>query len=47
MVQAAIAEAGATNRKQMGAVMKIAAEKAAGRIDGRTLSSEIQKYLPA
>lgn len=47
IVQAAIAEAGATSRKQMGAVMKIAADKAAGRIDGRTLSSEIQKYLPA
>lgn len=47
MVQAAIAEAGATNRKQMGAVMKILSEKSAGRVDGRTLSSEVQKHLPA
>lgn len=47
LVQAAIAEAGATNRKQMGAVMKILSEKAAGRVDGRTLSAEVQKHLPA
>jgi uncharacterized protein YqeY len=47
MVQAAIAEAGATNRKQMGAVMKILSEKSAGRVDGRTLSAEVQKHLPA
>lgn len=47
MVQAAIAEAGATSRKQMGAVMKILSEKSAGRVDGRTLSSEVQKHLPA
>ncbi len=47
MVQAAIAEAAATSRKQMGAVMKILAEKSAGRVDGRTLSAEVQKHLPA
>ncbi len=47
MVQAAIAEAGATSRKQMGAVMKILSEKSAGRVDGRTLSAEVQKHLPA
>ena len=47
MVKAAIAEAGATSRKQMGAVMKILSEKAAGRVDGRTLSAEVQRCLPA
>jgi len=46
LVQAAIAEAGATTRKDMGAVMKILNEKAAGRVDGRTLSAEVQKLLP-
>ena len=45
MVQAAIADSGATNRKQMGAVMKILSEKAAGRVDGRTLSAEVQRCL--
>ena len=44
-VREAIAEAGATTRQQMGAVMKIANAKAAGRIDGRALSSEVQKQL--
>ena len=47
LVQAAIAEAGATTRKDMGAVMKIVNEKAAGRADGRTLSAEVQKHLAA
>ena len=45
LVREAIAEAGATTRQQMGAVMKIVNAKAAGRIDGRTLSSEVQKQL--
>jgi uncharacterized protein YqeY len=45
MVREAIAEAGATTRQQMGAVMKIANAKAAGRIDGKTLSAEVQKQL--
>jgi len=47
LVQAAIAEAGATSRKDMGAVMKIVNAKADGRVDGRTLSSEVQKQLGA
>jgi len=47
LVQAAIAEAGATSKKDMGAVMKLANAKSAGRIDGRTLSAEVQKQLPA
>lgn len=45
LVREAIAEAGATTRQQMGAVMKIVNAKAEGRIDGRTLSAEVQKQL--
>jgi hypothetical protein len=47
LVREAIAEAGATTRQQMGAVMKIANAKSEGRIDGRTLSAEVQKQLGA
>jgi uncharacterized protein len=47
LVRAAIAEAGATSKKDMGAVMKLVNAKAAGRVDGRTLSTEVQKHLPA
>ena len=47
LVREAIAEAGATTRQQMGAVMKIVNAKAAGRADGRTLSAEFQKQLGA
>jgi uncharacterized protein YqeY len=45
LVKEAIAEAGATSKQQMGAVMKIATAKAAGRADGKALSSEVQKQL--
>jgi uncharacterized protein YqeY len=45
LVRDAIAEAGATSRQQMGAVMKIVNARAEGRVDGRTLSSEVQKQL--
>lgn len=45
LVREAIAEAGATSRQQMGAVMKIAGAKAAGRADGKALSAEVQKQL--
>lgn len=47
MVREAIAEAGATSRQQMGAVMKIVNARAGGRADGRTLSAEVQKQLGA
>lgn len=40
-----IAEAGATSRKDMGAVMKLANAKAAGRADGKTLSGMVGKLL--
>lgn len=46
LVAAAIAEVGATSKAQMGAVMKAATEKAAGRADGRALSAVVGKLLP-
>ena len=45
LVAAAIAEAGATSKAQMGAVMKIAVERAAGRADGRALSAAVNATL--
>jgi uncharacterized protein len=45
LVREAIAEAGATTKQQMGAVMKVANAKAAGRVDGKSLSAEVQKQL--
>ena len=45
LVRDAIAEVGATSKAQMGAVMKVAQAKAAGRADGKTLSAEVQKQL--
>ncbi len=45
LVKQSIAEAGATSKQQMGAVMKIATAKAAGRSDGKTLSLAVQKLL--
>ena len=46
IIQAAIKEAAATSKAQLGQVMKVATEKAAGRIDGKTLSQAVQKALP-
>jgi uncharacterized protein len=46
LVAAAIAEAGATSKKDMGAVMKLATERAAGRVDGRSLSAAVSAALP-
>ncbi|MEO6054628.1 MAG: GatB/YqeY domain-containing protein [Chthoniobacterales bacterium] len=46
LVKEAIAESGATSKAQMGAVMKIVQVKVAGRADGKTLSSEVQRQLP-
>ena len=46
LVLAVIAELGATSKAQMGAVMKAAGERAAGRADGRTLSAVVGKLLP-
>ena len=46
LVKDAIAQTGATGKAQMGAVMKEAQAKAAGRADGKSLSAEVQKQLP-
>ncbi len=45
LVQSAIAETGATSKAQMGAVMKLATERAAGRADGKALSAAVNARL--
>jgi uncharacterized protein len=45
LVAAAIAETGATGMPQMGTVMKVAQGKAAGRADGKRLSTEVRRQL--
>jgi uncharacterized protein YqeY len=45
VVRETISELGATSKAQMGAVMKALQEKAGGRVDGKTLSAEVQKQL--
>jgi uncharacterized protein len=45
LVRETIAEAGATSRAQMGAVMKALQAKVAGRVEGKALSAEVQKQL--
>jgi uncharacterized protein YqeY len=44
-VRETIAEVGASSKAQMGAVMKAVQAKVAGRVDGKTLSAEVQKQL--
>lgn len=46
LVRATIQEVGATDKKQMGAVMKAVQAKLAGRADGKTTSALISKLLP-
>jgi uncharacterized protein YqeY len=46
LVEDAIAETGATTKKDMGKVMKLVTERAAGRADGKTISTEVGKRLP-
>ena len=45
VVRETIAELGATSKAQMGVVMKALQGKLAGRADGKTLSTEVQKQL--
>jgi uncharacterized protein YqeY len=45
LVARAVAETGATSRAQMGAVMKLANELAAGRADGKALSQAVAAQL--
>jgi uncharacterized protein YqeY len=46
LVRDAIRETGATGKAQMGQVMKAAQAKAAGQVDGKTLSQVVQRLLP-
>jgi uncharacterized protein YqeY len=46
LVRGCVAEAGATSKAQMGAVMKLAVAKAAGRADGKALSAAVSAALP-
>jgi uncharacterized protein YqeY len=45
LVTAAIAEAGATSARDLGAVMKILKPRTAGRADGRRVSEEVRRRL--
>ncbi len=45
LVATCIAETGATSKKDMGAVMKLANERADGRADGRALSAAVSSQL--
>ena len=45
LVRQTIAEVGATSKAQMGAVMKALQTRVAGRVDGKTLSQEVQRQL--
>jgi uncharacterized protein YqeY len=45
LVRATIQEVGATDKKQMGAVMKAAQAKAAGRADGKAISALVSRLL--
>jgi uncharacterized protein len=46
LIKATIQELGAASKKDMGAVIKAVQSKAAGRADGRTISSAVGKLLP-
>lgn len=45
LVDAVIAELGATGKQQMGQVMKVLQERAAGRADGKVLSQAVSSRL--
>jgi hypothetical protein len=47
LIRAAIAEAGATEPRQLGAVMKLVQPRVAGRADGRRVSDEVRRQLAA
>lgn len=46
LVRATMLELGATEKKQMGAVMKAVQAKVAGRADGKTISGVVSRLLP-
>jgi hypothetical protein len=45
LVQAAVVEAGATEPRELGAVMKLVQPRVAGRADGRRVSDEVRRQL--
>ncbi len=45
LVAAAITEVGATEQRQMGAVMKVVTPQVAGRADGQRISTEVRRQL--
>jgi len=45
LVRAAVLEAGATEPRQLGAVMKLVQPRVAGRADGRRVSNEVRRQL--
>ena len=45
LIDEAVAETGATSMKEMGQVMNLATEKAAGRADGKRLSTAVRARL--
>ena len=45
LVECVIAELGATSKKEMGAVMKVLQERAAGRADNKLLSAAVARRL--
>jgi uncharacterized protein YqeY len=45
IVTAAVAESGATEPRQMGAVMKIVSPQVTGRADGKRVSDEVRRQL--
>ena len=47
LVAAAVAEAGASSPRDMGAVMKIVQPRVAGRADGKRVSDEVRRRLSA
>jgi uncharacterized protein YqeY len=46
LIKTTIQELGATSKKEMGPVIKAVQSKAAGRVDGRTVSAAVSKFLP-
>lgn len=46
LVRSTIAEVGATSKKEMGLVIKAVQAKAAGRADGKSISSLVGRLLP-
>ena len=46
LVRDAIQETGATNKKQMGQVIKAVQARAAGRAEGKVISEQVTKLLP-